>query len=105
MTISDTGSMATGRSFLVCFCKERHKDINVSLSLKSLQNMPSISLQVGLVDFQMGNLLHFGNVAPFSLDTTHTLIAPANKICKYVSMQCSLILDIHMSHAMRKPVL
>ena len=30
--------------------------------------MPSILLQVGLVDFQ--KLLHFGNVALFSLDTT-----------------------------------
>ena len=74
--------MSTGSSFLVGFCKERHKDINVSLSLKSLQKMPSILLQVGLVDFQMGKLLHFGNVAPFSLDTTH-IITPAGKICKH----------------------
>ena len=75
MTISDTGSMSTGSSFLVGFRKKRHKDINVLLPLKSLQKMPSILLQVGLVDFQMGKLLHFGNVAPFSLNTTQ-IISP-----------------------------
>ena len=62
MTISDSGSMF----FRDGFCKERHKDINVLLPLKSVQKMPSISLQVDLVDFQMGKLLHFGNVVPFS---------------------------------------
>ena len=82
MTISDTGSMSTGSFCLVSFYKERHKDINVSLSLKSLPKMPSILLQAGLVDFQMGKRLHFGNVAPFSLDTTH-IITPAYKICKH----------------------
>ena len=82
MTISDTGSMSTGSSFLVDFCKERHQDINVLLPLKSLQKMPSILLQVGLADFQMGKPLHFGNVAPFSLNTTH-IITPADKICKH----------------------
>ena len=91
VTISDTGSMSTRSSFFVGFCKERHKDINVSLSLKSLLKMPSILLQVGLVDFQMGKLLHFGNVAPFSLDTTH-IIPPDDKICKH-------------GRVMRKPVL
>ena len=30
----------------------------------------------------MGQLLHFGNVAPFSLNTTH-IITPAVKICKH----------------------
>ena len=44
--------------------------------------MPSILLQVGLVDFQMDTLLNFGNVAPFSLDTTH-IITPDDKICKH----------------------
>ena len=31
--------------------------------------MSSILLQVGLVDFQMGKLIHFGNVATFSYKT------------------------------------
>ena len=74
--------MSTGSSFPVDFCKERHGDIIFSLSLKSLQKMALILLQVGLDDFQMGKLLHFGNVAPFSLDTTH-IITPADKICKH----------------------
>ena len=74
--------MSTGSSFLVGFCKEMHKDINVSLSLKSLHKMPSIILQVGLVDFQMGKLLHFGNVALFSLDTAH-IMTPADKTCQH----------------------
>ena len=74
--------MSTEVFFLVGFCKERHKDINVLLSLKSLQKMPSILLQVGLVDLQMSKLLHFGDVAPFSLDTTH-ILTPADKICKH----------------------
>ena len=30
----------------------------------------------------MGKLLHFGNVAPFSLDTTH-IITPDDKLCKH----------------------
>ena len=44
--------------------------------------MPSILLQVGLIDFQIGKRLHFGNVALFSLNTTH-IITPADKICKH----------------------
>ena len=44
-----------------------------------LQKMSSIVLLEGLVDFQMGKLLHFGNVALFSLDTKH-IITPADKI-------------------------
>ena len=58
-----------------------HKDIYGLLPLKSLQKMPSILLQVGLIDFQIGKRLHFGNVALFSLNTTH--ITPADKICKH----------------------
>ena len=42
--------------------------------------MPSILLQVGQVDLQMGKLLYFGNVAPFILDTCTT---PADKIYKH----------------------
>ena len=106
MTISDTGSVSTGSIFLTGFCKERHKHLNVSFSIGFLQKMPSMLLQVCLVDFQMGKLLYFGNVAPVSLDTTH-IITPVDKIilCKYGTTRCPLILDIHMSHVMRKYVL
>ena len=83
--------MSTGSSFLVGFCKERHKDINVLLPVKSLQKMSSILLQVGLIDFQMGKLLYFGNGAPFSLTTTQ-IITPADKICKHGTCHAKIFL-------------
>ena len=66
--------------------------------------MSSVLLQVALVDFQIGKLLHFGNVASFSLATPR-IITPGDKICTYWTMQCPLILDIHMSHVTKTPVL
>ena len=59
--------------------------------------MSSILLQVGLVDFQMGKPLHFGNVAPFSLITTH-VITSADKICKHGTCHEKTCLMIYVNN-------